>query len=177
MSKLNLIAGHSKNKAGAVVLINEATETIYLRDCIYAKLKRKDNVYLDGDFDSLNMVVNKINARSTKEDYTLSIHFNAFNGEANGSEIYVYHGCNSKTRSIATDILKSTCESLGTHNRGVFNENHGAHSRLAILNDTITNSMLLEVCFVDNKNDVNNYKKNLDKLVDGIAVILNKLME
>lgn len=174
--KLNLIAGHSDKDPGALgAHTTEAKETRRLRDAVYAKLNHKEGVFLDDDSDGLKTVVKKINERSTSNDITISIHFNAFNHEASGTKVLVYHGASEEWKEHAKAISSSLANQMGIPDRGVSYENSGAHSRLAILNDTVTESMLLEVMFVDNPSDVEAYEDNFDVIVNMLVVYINIL--
>jgi N-acetylmuramoyl-L-alanine amidase len=95
-------------------------------------------------------------------DYVLEIHFNAFNGTATGTEIFV---TSKETKTtVETAILKS----LGT-----FYRNRGVKVQDFLVINTAKNrgvsSALLEVCFIDNKSDVDIYQANKDGICKSIA--------
>lgn len=176
MKKLFLIAGHSHHDVGACSLLREADEAIKLRDLVYSKCEpNTTQVFKDDDDASLKQVVADVNRVADKGDILLSIHFNAFNGSARGTEALVYHNVDECTERVAQSLTCEISEVLGTVDRGVKYENQGRHSRLAILNDTKTKSILLEVCFVDNQKDVEAYLAKRELVANSIVKHLNTL--
>lgn len=87
-------------------------------------------------------------ANSTKLDVFVSIHFNAFNQQANGTEIFAV---SEKSRKIAKPVLDEIVK-LGFFNRGVKNGSH-----LFVLRNTNMPGILVEGCFVDSKKDMSLY--------------------
>lgn len=198
---LFLIAGHSTGEVGAVTRdTNEAKEAKYLRNAIantlfmnnentamhdtiftsYLKETCNDKLFhivTDPNDFTLKQVVKQVNSIVDKEDLLISFHFNAFNGKARGTEALVYHGSNDKTKKLAEELTKVCAKVIKTPNRGVKFENSGQHSRLAILNDTICNSILLEVCFIDNEKDMKGFRDNNDMLISKIMNQIKKYYE
>ncbi|MGK7924162.1 MAG: N-acetylmuramoyl-L-alanine amidase [Spirulina sp.] len=87
-------------------------------------------------------------ANSSEVDIFVSIHFNAFNGRASGSEIFA---TSSAGRKIATPILNNIV-ALGYYNRGVKNGSH-----LYVVKNTTMPAILIECCFIDSRRDMNLY--------------------
>lgn len=171
MRKIYLTAGHRGGTTGANYNgIKEAEETIWLRNEIADMLKRKGvEVEIDNDSASLSEVVAQINVGCKKTDICVDLHFNAVgNPTANGTEVFKPFNFTDTEMELAEDLLYSTCMILGTKNRGVKREGEGTHSRLAMLSDVSCNSVLLEVCFISNREDANKYKEKRDEL----AIIL-----
>lgn len=94
-------------------------------------------------------------------DYALSIHFNAFNGNATGCECW-YKGTPKK----ASDLSGKVASVLGITNRGA-----KATTTLYMMNIGFDN--LIEVCFHDNKSDLDKYNANIDKTAKAIADVIN----
>lgn len=94
-------------------------------------------------------------------DFALSIHFNAFNGTATGTEC-LYKG----TKKKANELASAVANILGVKNRG-------AKSRPNLYMMNIGFDNLIEVCFHDNSNDLNKYNANIDKVAKSIADVLN----
>ena len=94
-------------------------------------------------------------------DFALSIHFNAFNGTATGTEC-LYKG----TKKKANELASAVANVLGIKNRG-------AKSRPNLYMMNIGFDNLIEVCFHDNPNDLNKYNANIDKVAKSIADVLN----
>ncbi len=86
-------------------------------------------------------------ANSANVDIFLSIHFNAFNGKAHGTEIYAISPVGSAIgKSIVTEI-----SNLGFFNRGVKKAN------FYVLANTNMPAVLIECCFCDSKKDMDLY--------------------
>ena len=97
---------------------------------------------------SLQARVNK--AIEFGADYFISLHCNASDNSAfNGSEIFVYRE-NSAAFDLATDILDSIVDELGTKNNGV-TENR----TFFVLRRTPMPAMLIELAFITNPQDAN----------------------
>lgn len=77
-------------------------------------------------------------------DIMLSLHCNAFNGTAQGTETF-YRGEAHKARAQA--ITDATCTALGTVNRGAKTEGQSQHARLSVM--SFQPCFLLEIGFID----------------------------
>lgn len=87
-------------------------------------------------------------ARQYGGEIMLSIHCNAFNGQASGTETF-YRG--SSNRLLAAKINAAVVSSLQTVNRGAKTEGASQHARLAVMSFQPT--FLLEIGFIDNDGD------------------------
>jgi N-acetylmuramoyl-L-alanine amidase len=87
-------------------------------------------------------------ARKYGGDIMLSLHCNAANGQANGTETF-YRGLNHKAKAEA--ITAAVCQTLGTRNRGAKNESQSQHTRLAVM--SFQPCFLLEIGFIDHAGD------------------------
>lgn len=94
-------------------------------------------------------------------DFALSIHFNAFNGSATGTECW-YKG----TRKKASALSSAVANVLGIKNRGA-----KATTALYMMNIGFDN--LIEVCFHDNSSDLNKYNSKIDAVAKAIADTIN----
>jgi N-acetylmuramoyl-L-alanine amidase len=81
-------------------------------------------------------------------DIMLSIHCNAANGNANGTETF-YRG--ETNRKKAEVINKAVVDTLGTKDRGVKLESASQHKRLAVM--TFQPCFLVELGFIDHEGD------------------------
>ena len=167
--KVGVDCGHTLSGAdyGAVGIKSESTLTREVGIRVANKLKSLGhtviNCYKDTCSslnDSLSYRVNTANSNNV--DLFISIHFNAFNGNANGTEVLTYGG---KSFTEATNVLNNLV-SLGLTNRGVKDG-----SGLYVLRNTKMKSMLIECCFCDNKNDMNKYDSETfsNAIVKGIT--------
>ncbi|MDZ8104365.1 MAG: N-acetylmuramoyl-L-alanine amidase [Nostoc sp. DedQUE12a] len=85
-------------------------------------------------------------ANASRVDVFVSIHFNAFNGQANGTEIFA---TSENGRKIAKPVLDEIIK-LGFFNRGVKSGSH-----LFVLKNTDMPAILVECCFIDSAKDMN----------------------
>ncbi|MDB9493443.1 N-acetylmuramoyl-L-alanine amidase [Spirulina major CS-329] len=110
--------------------------------------------------DSLRKRVNTANANNV--DVYVSIHFNAFNGSANGTEVYAISSSGGR---IAQPVLDNIVR-LGFANRRV---KDGAH--LYVLRSTNMPAILIECCFIDSEKDMKLYNTEamVNAIVQGLA--------
>ena len=167
----NIHAGHNpdgKIACGASGYIKESTEARNVTRDVIAELKRRGHNAYDctcnngtGQTDVLRKICAKANQR--KVDLDISIHFNSSNGQGNGTEVLYKTVAGSK---YATKVQKSIVKECGFKDRGIKKRDN-----LYYLNNTKNVAILIEVCFVDNKNDVNKYnsKKVAKAIVDGLV--------
>lgn len=177
--KFNIHAGHNpdgKVACGAVGLIKESTEARKVKDKVIQYLRKAGHTAYDctcnngtSRNDVLREIIEKCNSR--KVDIDVSIHFNAGakdakgNGKSTGVEVLVYKET-SKCYAEAVRVAKKLKE-IGFKNRGI-----KVNDDLYVLRKTNASAMLIEVCFVDDKDDVDIYKKNVDKIAKSIAEAL-----
>lgn len=174
---VNIHAGHtpSTGKApGAVGILNESVEDRKIAKMII-KLLRMDGCTVynctcagNSQSDNLQRIVRKCNAHSV--DIDASIHLNSGrndhkgDGKTGGVEVLIKTAGGQKA-SIAGDIC-SRVSNLGYTNRGVKLRND-----LYVLNHTKNPALLVECCFVDDKDDamIYDYKKIARAIANGIA--------
>ncbi len=176
--KINVHAGHNpdgKVACGAVGLIKESTEARKVKNEVIKLLKEQGHTVYDCTVDDglnqsnvLTKIVKKCNEHSV--DLDVSIHFNAGandskgNGKSAGTEVYLYN-LNGKAKPYADKVCKAIVD-LGFANRGV-----KERPSLYVLANTKAPAMLIECCFVDDKEDVGlyNYKTMAEAIVYGIT--------
>ena len=180
--RFNVHAGHGpdgKVACGAVGLIKESTEARIVKDKVIQYLRKAGHTAYDctvndgtSQNDVLTKIVKKCNSRQV--DLDVSIHFNSGandkkgNSKSTGVEVLVYSK-NSKAYDEATRIC-SKLSAIGFKNRGV-----KVNDDLYVLRKTNAAALLIEVCFVDDKDDVEIYKKNVDNISKAIAeALINK---
>lgn len=179
MARLILISGHNGRGTGAKGYIDEGTETIVLRDAIYNNLINKgvpkDIIITDKGSDNvvLSKIVNWIKSFFYKDDLCVDLHFNASaNHSANGCEVLIPNKHTVLEKEIATKISKEIAATLSIKNRGVKTEKDSQHNSIAMLSSFDCVNILLEICFITNKNDTLAYTKKFDELVENISTIL-----
>lgn len=169
MAKYNIHAGHNWNVPGASGCFSETKEDRIVKDKVIAMLRAEGHTVYDctddlGKTESQNLIniVNKCNQHSV--DLDVSIHFNAFNGQAHGVETLQY---DNRTGGVSGRIC-SKISSLGFTNRGIKDG-----SWLYVVRNTNSLAILIECCFCDNQGDANKY--NSDTMARAIVeAILNK---
>lgn len=160
---INVHAGHNpdgKIACGAVGFIKESTEARKVKDEVISQLRALGHTVYDctvndglSKSDILKKIVAKCNGHAA--DLDVSIHFNsaanlADDGKTTGTEVLVYSGY-SKARDEAEAVCKAIAE-LGFKNRGV-----KFRPDLYVLRNTSAPAMLVECCFVNDKDDVELY--------------------
>lgn len=110
--------------------------------------------------DSLSQRCNKAN--SSNVNVYVSIHFNAFNSDVRGTEVFAI---GETSRRIAQPVLENVV-ALGFTSRGVKDGSH-----LYVLRNTDMPAILVECCFCDNEKDMALYKDkaNSEALANAIV--------
>lgn len=120
------------------------------------------------DFKGRNVNENLYNIRlnsdalSSSNDIILSVHFNGFNEKANGTETWSFLG-DSISKPIADRLSKDIAAAQGIVNRG-----QKSTTDLYVVSQTKAHMILLEICFLDNYQEINNYIKNKQKVINAI---------
>lgn len=169
-----LSAGHHNGDPGAIGhnKLKEADLTKIQRDLTLKELERKNVDYItDLDSETLGQYLSRI--KTGTGSVVLEYHFNAFNGRATGVEGLVGDDADSNDKAFMKEITDSTANILKLTNRGVKFEKASARGRLAIMRE-LGIVGLLEICFIDNKKDVESWENNKEKLAVAHAVILEK---
>lgn len=100
-------------------------------------------------------------ANAQRLDLFVSIHFNAFNGKASGTEVLI-HSEDSMARGRAESVVRNI-SALGYADRGV--KTHKAY----VLSKTHAPAMLIEVCFIDSAEDMDRYMGGKEAVATAIA--------
>ncbi|MFI3214438.1 MAG: N-acetylmuramoyl-L-alanine amidase [Eubacteriales bacterium] len=170
--KINVHAGHNPDGMigyGAIGLVKESTENRLVAGEIIRQLtmlghQAYDCTVNDGtsQSDVLKKIVTKCNTNDV--DLDVSIHFNAFNGTANGTETLVYSDTSS-SKSYAQKI-NDAIVAIGHKDRGV-----KSRSDLYVLRNTKAPALLVECCFCDSAVDIGmyDYKTMASAIVKGIT--------
>ena len=176
--KLLLISGHGAGDPGAVSTLGgksyrEADETRtvtaglaeLLRGAADVTIYPTDrNAYEDYRKGTLAAV-----AQFSKYDFVLEVHFNAFqvdqgNGKVKGSEIF---STRKAEAAVAEKAILRRLKALGFTDRGLKASGH-----LAVINAAAAAgkpAALLEVCFVDDADDMRIYTADRKKVIGAIA--------
>lgn len=165
--KLLLIAGHGGTDPGAVGNgMKESDLARELSDLVYAKMVA-NNIDVEQYPKEQNCYQDSRNGNPpqwSKYDHVIELHFNAFNGTAGGNEVLIHTGTKDaeKAETIANGMMR-----LGFMYRGV-------KERSDLLNMNLCYKagvpyMLIETCFIDNKNDMERYTTMKDNVAHLIA--------
>jgi N-acetylmuramoyl-L-alanine amidase len=173
--KILLISGHGAGDPGTSSKFGvEATETIIMVKKIQQTLKNYATVDLyPTDRNAYKDINNKcLKVKFSDYDYVFEVHFNSGakdlvgDKETTGTEIYVT--TLEKTTGVEQRIVNSIA-ALGLHNRGVKKNNWTV---IYTAKKAGVSSALLEVCFIDDKDDMAIYTKKKDKIAEAIALAI-----
>lgn len=175
---INVHAGHNpdgKTACGAIGFIQESTEARKVKDEVICQLRQMGHTVYDCTCEAgtsvsnvLTNIVAACNAHTV--DLDVSIHFNsgardaAGNGKTTGVEVLTY-SASSKAKGYAEKVCAAVA-GLGFKNRGV-----KVRTDLRFLRQTKAPAMLVECCFVDDRDDVQLYdaQKMAEAIVYGIT--------
>jgi len=181
--RLYILAGHTNDPTsdeGAVsdnanIHYIEGKLTVELRDLIVKELNLMDAiVYTDANPLSLNKVILWLKKILKISDVVLDLHFNSFSStKANGTEVIIPNTPSNFEKTLALELVSAVSGNLNIKNRGVKSEKESAHGKLAIM-QLNCETVLLEVCFLSNPQDMINYTKFKKVLAFKLANLLYK---
>lgn len=145
-------AGHTKLGVGtgATGLLNESKETRKIAYELMKMLTDTNHIVIPAVYDKNNNNLRAAveTANNNDADLFISIHLNA--GGGTGCEAYTWKGQKVGQAVKALENLKK----LGFRNRGVKDG-----SSLYVIKNTKMPAVLVEVCFIDNNQDADLFKK------------------
>lgn len=163
--KILLISGHGAGDCGAVGNgFKEADLTREVVNNLAEKLRpfcqvdiynQSRNAYADVNSGALQVNFANYN-------YVFEVHFNAFDKKAKGTEIFVTR--EEPATKVEEKIMKQLSKYFDV--RGVKRKNFNV---IAKARRSGVSSALIEVCFIDNANDMNVYTNNRDGICGAIA--------
>lgn len=176
--KVLIISGHGAGDPGASAKIKgkkyiEATETVTMAKKLKTALEKYSGVSVTLYPTSRNAYADVLNKKCKVKfedyDYIIELHFNACvqdlkgNGKTTGCEIFVTKADN--TKKVEEYIIKGVA-SVGLKNRGVRRANYTV---INTAKKAGSESSLVEICFIDDADDMAIYIKNKDKIAAKIA--------
>lgn len=179
MGTYNVHAGHcpqGKGASGAVGILQESVEDRAVKNEVIRLLRAEGHTVYDCTCDEnttkqgcLNKIVAKCNQHSV--DLDISIHLNSGrndyggDGSTGGVEVWNY---DTGTQEISNRICEAIAAELGIHNRRTKYDKD-----LFVLANTKSKALLVECCFVDDKDDAKAWdaKRCAEAIAEGI---LNK---
>lgn len=161
--KFAIDRGHRvRNDGGAVGIRREEDLIDQVADCLVKRLKNAGHQIIEvrpswasSTLDSLSRRCQAAN--NANADIYVSLHFNAFNGPAHGTEVFAI---SRKGKAIARRVVNNIA-GLGYRNRGV------KHKRFYVLRHTVMPAILIEGCFCTSQRDMNLF--DADKMAQAIA--------
>jgi len=152
--KFGLDIGHNcPPDSGAEGIKSENKLTMEVGNKVIVKLENLGHTVIACKPNSARTVNQSLGSRcekanSNRVDIFVSIHFNAFNGQANGTEVFAISDAGKKVaQKVLDEIVK-----LGFFNRGVKSGSH-----LYVLRRTNMPGILIECCFIDSAKDIQLY--------------------
>lgn len=162
-------AGHSLYTDRGVIHngIIENDEARKVRDILIPLLEKQFKVYKVPDQFGLQDTVKWVNgvAKKINDGLALSIHLNSNGGE--GAECF-YHDWSLVSGNMATKLINKYCEVTGLNNRGPKPDRQSAPKALWWIKGTNCWALLLEMCFVDNKSDMDYFLNNREQVAQAI---------
>lgn len=165
MRNIYISAGHSNTKGRDMGAVGqgfiEGVEAAELRNIIYSELKKLGvTAIVDKDDSILADTLKFFKNLTDSKSIVIDIHFNSSGTDkATGTETLIPSGATQFEKELATELTKVMSETLGIKSRGVKSEADSHHGRLGFMRLTGEN-VLLEVCFISNKSDMESYRKN-----------------
>lgn len=159
----NVHAGHSLYCRGASGILDEVNEDRKVKDKVIELLRNAGHTVYDctddiGMTQGANLSNIVINCNSHSVDLDISIHLNnerndyVGDGSTGGVEVYGY---DIRVQEVSERICSNISSSLNIRNRGF-----KINKKLYVLRKTRAKAILIECCFVDDKDDTNRWNPN-----------------
>ena len=164
--KLALIVGHSAEKKGA----HNTKYKVYEYDFNLKFAERlkfeldKIAIGLETEIifrDTYNNLPHKVNEH--KPDFIISLHCNAFDQKASGSEVLYYH-TSVMGKALAKALQQQITHALRLPDRGIkplVRQDRGGY----LLKNTLAPCVITEPFFIDNNRDLSRACKQMDNLI------------
>jgi len=186
MRKIYLSAGHTnvpgKDRGASGQGYIEGELTIEFRDLVAKYLDKYGNTpVIDSNKNGLRKTLNFFKTLTEKNSIVVDIHWNGFSSaKAHGTEILIPFTPSNFEIKLAKKLAESISSVIGTSLRGKYKGNAGVktegsshHGRLGWMKLTGEN-VLLEVCFITNKSNMEAYQSEKEALAKRVAEILFK---
>jgi hypothetical protein len=161
MGRIFISAGHFNRDSGAISILGtkEADEMMRTRDLLAAELQSRgliqnQDFFLVPDNIDLGPTIRWINARSQPGDIAVEIHGDSASPSAQGATAFHIAG-NSQRQADAQKLVNSLVVAVtGLRNRGAKPDTTTRFGRLGFCRDVDIPSVLIELCFLSNRNDM-----------------------
>lgn len=183
MRRILISAGHSNIKGrdrGAVGNgYIEGDLAVEFRRLLIKEMRKYDlDVYTDLDDSVLTETIQNFKLNVSSDTISIDIHWNAATPTATGTEVFIPDSNSATERQLAKDIADLISRTLdiplrGNYKgfKGVKTESDSHHRRLGFMRlngDTV----LIEMCFISNKKDMEKYQTNKHQLAKDMAILL-----
>ena len=169
-----LVIGHKKASPGAINKNTGITEFEFNDDLAIKIEKKVENVDIQRVYrriyKELPHDINELNP-----DFIISLHCNAFNEKASGTEVLYYHR-SEKGKKMAEILLKHLVEHLKLPNRGIkpkTAEDRGGY----LLRYTKAPCIIAEPFFIDNDDDLARAQEDINGLAEAYAKAIEEIVE
>lgn len=171
--RVGLIVGHSSVSQGASNPTNGITE-FQVNDYIAKQIVLGLN--LTGYVTPVTIYRNRYatlpyNVNQIDVDFALSLHCNAFNTRASGTEMLYYHSSRNG-KVFAETLQREVVSALGLRNRGIkpkHSEDRGGY----LLKETIMPCVIAEPFFIDNDGDFQAVENNASAFIQAYINSIN----
>ncbi|NER86769.1 N-acetylmuramoyl-L-alanine amidase [Moorena sp. SIO3A2] len=172
MARILISAGHDLKDPGVVALgTTESREMILTRNEIVKELElRGVDCIVVPDSLSRRDTIRWINTNAVPGDVALEIHGNAFNGSLRGAQAFYIYG-NDERQLDAQLLLNALLQEIPElPSRGVQPDIHSPNRRgLSFCRQVAVSSVLMQLCFIDNPQDLELLQNQREKFAKGIA--------
>lgn len=170
--KVCIVIGHNKYSQGAVNKRSGISEFLFNRLLAY---RIKEDIETDVDIeivfrDTYAGLPSKIN--SINPDFIISLHCNAFNTIASGTEVLYWHKT-TKSDTLASILQKNLVAALDLPDRGIKPRNKKSRGAL-LLRKTNAPCVIAEPFFIDRDYDLTRATFAYDKLVMAFVDTINE---
>jgi len=169
-----LVIGHKKRSPGAINLNSNLAEFDFNENLAIRIEKEVKKVEMQRiyrrTYKELPDDINELNP-----DFILSLHCNAFNTKASGTEVLYYYK-SEKGKKMAEILLKYLVEHLKLPNRGIkpkTAEDRGGY----LLRYTKAPCIIAEPFFIDNDDDLARAQEDIDGLAAAYAKAIEEIAE
>ena len=141
---------------------------LVIKECLRIGLK----VIQDKDDERLGDYLERI--KTGNGSVVIEFHFDAAaSSSATGTTALIEAEADRLDKAFAKELVELTSKTFGIKNRGVITEKESHRGSLGLMREEGI-ICLLELCFISNKQDVQLYKANKEKLAFSIARVLKK---
>lgn len=172
-------AGHHDKDPGAVANgYREADVTKMIRNLMIEEFnKRNHKIITDRDWETNTQYQRRI--KPGDGSVIMDLHLDAAAPTVSGVGVFVHNNASKYSIALAEEICENLSRIMGIPNRGVKRERDTARKKIGILNLKAGISVLVELCFITNINDLNallDNKEEVAKVLVDLAIKYDDLI-